>query len=227
MFFEGYHLGAWSPNSLFKLSGSPFLFVREDMCEKFPTDRLDRQIKAMLLYYSQSSPYREAWKKYVATYPNSKLLQPIENKGHTLHMSWTEVDLQGVSTEMENLPEGNYVFAILPGAKYGQWDPQRIELGAKVVEGEYSGRVQYFSYGNPEKAPSMVQAFKRLEVALVKDGAPAIETGQDPVAYLNSDDVVSKRFVGPIKYRTLPLKEGQEVPDTKADLGVFKVKSVA
>jgi hypothetical protein len=139
-------------------------------------------------------------------------------------MSWTETDLKGVSAEMEIIPEGQYVFALLPGAKYGQWDPQKIELGAKIVEGEYSHRVQYFSYGNPEKAPTMVQALKRLEIALVANGAPAIEAGEDPVTYLNNPEVVGKQFVGTIKHRTYEDKEG--IPVTKSDLSVFKTKPV-
>lgn len=139
-------------------------------------------------------------------------------------MSWNEVNLVGVSTEMETLPEGvPYTFALLAGAKYGQWDPNKIELGAKVVDGEYAGRVVYFSYGNPEKAPSMVQALKRLEIALVADEAPAIAEGEDPVTYLNNPEVVGKRFVAPLKHRSYE-KDGETV--TKADVSVFKVKSV-
>ena len=143
-------------------------------------------------------------------------------------MSWTETDLTGVSTEMETLPEGQpFTFALLPGAKYSQWNPNMIELGAKVVGGEYTGRVQYFSYGDPNTTPSMVQAFKRLEVALVADGAPPIDAQEDPVVYLNNPEVVGKKFVAPLKHRVLPLKEGQETPETKADLSIFKVKAVA
>jgi len=50
-------------------------------------------------------------------------------------MSWNEIDLQGVSADMELVPEGKYVFTLLPGAKYSQWNPNKIEVGAKVDEG--------------------------------------------------------------------------------------------
>ena len=139
-------------------------------------------------------------------------------------MSWETVDLTGVSTEMETLPENvPFTFQLLAGAKYGQWDPNKIELGAKVVSGEYAGRVVYFSYGNPEKSPSMIQALKRLEVALVKDGAPAIEADEDKVAYLNNPDVVGKHFIAPLKHRTYE-KDGENI--TKADVSVFKVRAI-
>ena len=140
-------------------------------------------------------------------------------------MSWTDVDLTGVSTEMETIPEGSYAFALLPGAKYNQWQPGKVEVGAKITEGDYAGRVCYFSYGDPDKVPSMVQAFKRLEVALVTDGAPAAEAGEDPVTYLNNPEVVGKRFLGPVRHRLLPAKD--DLPaQTKVDVAVFKVKAV-
>ena len=140
-------------------------------------------------------------------------------------MSWQETNLVGVSTELETLPENQpFTFALLAGAKLGQWDPNKIELGAKVVEGEYAGRVVYFSYGNPDKSPSMIQALKRLEQALVADGAPAIEAGEDPVAYLNNPEVVGKKFIAPLRHRTYD-KDGENV--TKADISVFKVKPIA
>lgn len=137
-------------------------------------------------------------------------------------MSWNEIDLQGVSTEMELIPEGKYVFALLAGAKYSQWNPNKIEVGAKIVEGDFSGRVVYFSYGDPEKVPAMVGAFKRLESALAKNTGVGIETGQDPVEYLNL--VANGQFIGEIKHRTYKNTEG--VDQTKADLAVFKVKAI-
>ena len=137
-------------------------------------------------------------------------------------MSWNEIDLAGVSADMELIPEGKYVFALLPGAKYSQWNPNKIEAGAKIVEGEFAGRVVYFSYGDPEKVPAMVGAFKRLEIALSKYTGTAIETGQDPVDFLNSTS--DARFISDIKHRTYTNNEGET--NTKAELAVFKVKPV-
>lgn len=136
--------------------------------------------------------------------------------------TWSELDLTGVSTEMELVPEGRYVFALLPGAKYSQWNPNKIEVGAKIVEGEFSSRVIYFSYGDPEKVPAMVGAFKRLQLALSKNTGVDIEAGQDPVEFLNA--ITGGKFISDIKHRTYTNNEGET--STKAELAVFKVKPV-
>lgn len=138
-------------------------------------------------------------------------------------MSWTEVDLSSISDEMERLPEGDYVFALLPGAKYNQWNPNKIEVGAKVAEGEYAGRVLYFSYGDPEKTPSMLGAMKRLERALSKSSGKEAEAGQNPIDYLNA--VAGAKFVGTVRHRTYTDNNGEE--QTKADMALFKIKAAA
>lgn len=140
-------------------------------------------------------------------------------------MSWTEVDLAGVSTEMERVPEGEYVMSLLTGAKFNKWQPNKIEVGAKIIEGEYAGRVQYFTYGDPEKTPSMLQAMKRLEQALAKSTGREIQPGEDILSYLNDPEVVGGKFVATIKHREYTDKEGQQ--QVKADVSLFKVKAVA
>lgn len=139
-------------------------------------------------------------------------------------MSWIEIDLEGVSAEMELVPEGAYVFTLLPGAKYSRFDAQKIEAAAKVAEGEFAGRVVYFTYGDPDKAPAMIGAFKKLEIALAKNTGVAITTGQDPVEYLNS--VAGGRFIAPIKHRSYKADPNDEESETKtkAEIAVFKVK---
>lgn len=140
-------------------------------------------------------------------------------------MSWQEVDLAGISTKMELLPEQNFVFSLLAGAKYNQWDNQKIEVGAKVTEGDFSGRVIYFSYPDPAKQAWSPKTLKMLEQALVADGAEPIETGEDPVTYLNKRDVVGKRFVAPIVHRMVERDDSD--PEPRADLRLFKVKPIA
>ena len=140
-------------------------------------------------------------------------------------MSWTETDLVGLSTDMELLPEGTYVFELLPGSKKGQWDPEKIEVGVKVVEGDYAGRVVYFSYNNPEKSPAMYGAFKRLEIALSKDTGVSIVEGQHPVDYLNDPTVIGGKFIAPLTHREYVNNEGET--QRKTNVGIFKVKAVA
>ena len=139
-------------------------------------------------------------------------------------MSWTEVDLANVSAEMELIPEGTYVFSLLPGAKTNQWNPNKIEVGAKIVDGEYAGRVTYLSYGDPDKVPAMIGAMKRLEIALAKNTGVAAEEGQGIVDYLNL--VAGGKFVAPVKHRLIPAKEEGEEPTPRAEIAVFKVKPV-
>jgi hypothetical protein len=138
-------------------------------------------------------------------------------------MSWQEIDLTGVSTDMEMVPEGMYVFSLLAGAKPGKFDPEKIELGAKIAEGEYAGRVVYFSYGNPDKVPAMIGAFKRLEIALARSTGVSIQEGEQPVSYLNNEQVVNGKFLGTVRHRVRPATEDREAQNL-TDMNVFKVK---
>lgn len=137
-------------------------------------------------------------------------------------MSWQELDLSGVSTDMELIPEGEFVFSLLNGAKYSQWNPNKIEAAAKVDEGEYKGRVTYFSYGDPEKVPAMAGALKRLERAIFKNTGAEIASGQDPVEFLN--DNAGAKFIGTVYHREFENKDGEK--QRKAEIKVFKVKPV-
>lgn len=141
--------------------------------------------------------------------------------------SWTDLDLVNVSTEMALVPEGKYVFELLPGAKYNQWDKNKIEVAAKVSEGEYTGRIVYFSYGDPVKVPAMAGAFKRLEKALTQFSGVAIEAGDDPTDYLNEQ--AGSKFIGFVRHRLVPPKpeDGADAkPTPKQDLNVFKISPV-
>lgn len=138
---------------------------------------------------------------------------------------WNDVDLSGVSSEMELIPEGKYVLSLLAGAKPNSWNANKIEVGAKISEGEYSGRVIYFSFGDPEKVPSMVQAMKRLEVALTASTGVAAAEGEDPISYLNNPEVVGGLFLAPIRHRIVPAND-ERPEQTKADISVFKIAPV-
>jgi hypothetical protein len=139
-------------------------------------------------------------------------------------MAWTEINLEGISTEMERLPEGNYVFELLPGAVYNKWDNQKIDVAGKVAEGEFAGRVSYFSYPDPAKQDWSPQAFKRLEIAIVRNGGEAIVDGEDPVTYLNKETSVGKKFIAKVTHREYTNKEGEK--EVKVDLKTFSVKAV-
>ena len=140
-------------------------------------------------------------------------------------MRGKEIDLQNESEEAERIPEAEYVFSILAGAKYGTFDKGKIEFGVKVAEGEFKGRVIYPSFPDPEKQPWSAQAFKKLERCLVKNGAPEITEGEDPVTYLNNPEVVGKLFLGPVQHRDYTKPDGEVKAIT--DIKLFKIKAVA
>ena len=140
-------------------------------------------------------------------------------------MSWTDVDLSGVSLDMDLIPEGNYVLTLLPGAREGKWNAKKIELGGKIAEGEYTGRVVYWSYGDPDGTPSMKGAMKRLTIALAKSTGVEIEPGQHPIEYLNNEDVVGGKFIAQVLVREIPATEEREASN-KNDIQIFKVKPV-
>ena len=137
-------------------------------------------------------------------------------------MSWVEVDLHGMADEMERIPEGEYVFALLAGARYGKFDQGKIELAGKIVDGEYAGRVIYFSYPDPAKQDWSPAALKRLESCLVKAGAPAAEEGQDPVSYLSQEDVVGAQFKALVFHRDYTDSNGEE--QKRTEIRLFKIK---
>lgn len=138
-------------------------------------------------------------------------------------MSWMEINVAGLSEEMEQIPEGNYVFSLLAGAKYNQWDKQKIDVAVKVDEGEFKGRVTYLSFPDPAKQSWSPQAMRKFTSVLEKDGASALAENQDPVEYLNQEDVVGHRFVAPLVQREYE-KDGEK--QTKTDIRPFKVRPV-
>ena len=131
--------------------------------------------------------------------------------------SWTTVNLADINPNLETVPVGDYTFS-LGGAKYGNSDPNRVEVNATIVtEGDFTGRKVFFSYPDPDKYDWSPKALKRLEVALGVDMLP----GQDPVEYLNS--VGGHRFAAPVRHgKTTP-----EYPTPKAEVDIFKVRPAA
>lgn len=132
--------------------------------------------------------------------------------------SWLEVDLTQIPTDNEVLPEGTYYdFELLAGAKPSRFDPDRIECAAKVVNGEFAGRIKYFSYPSPEKQPWVRGVFVRMTHALGTD----IEEGEHPVDYLNR--VAGAQFSAPVKHRQVDV-DGMET--TKDEVKIGNVRAV-
>ena len=138
--------------------------------------------------------------------------------------SWVEIDLAGISDEMETIPDGMYVFSLLAGAKPSKWDANKLEIPAKVAEGDFTNRVVYLSYPDPGKQAWSPAALKRLEKAVVADGAPSIEEGQKVLDYFNQPEVVGHKFIAPIETRNFEGQDGEQ--KSKTDIKLFKVRAL-
>lgn len=133
-------------------------------------------------------------------------------------MSWEDIDLTSVSTDNDLLPEGqDYVWELLPGAKFSRLDLERVEAAAKVASGEFSGRVKYFSYPDPKKQSWSAGVFVRMVQSL----KIPLEDGEGPVDYLNR--VAGNHFIAPVKHRQISY-EGAD--STKDEIKITNVKAV-
>lgn len=122
---------------------------------------------------------------------------------------------------MEPLPEQDFTWQILPGSKFNDFDPGKIDVPAAVVDGEFAGRRKFMSYPDPQKMDWSPRILKRLIESL---GVEMLEEeGSNPIAYLNR--VAGNRFGAPIKHRKYTSDAGVEV--TKDDINIFNVHAAA
>jgi len=130
-----------------------------------------------------------------------------------------EVDLTTVSTDNEVLPEGVYYdFELLPGAKPSRWDADRIECAAKVINGEFAGKVKYFSYPDPKKVGEWVRGvFIRLTHAVGIE----IQENEHPVDYLNR--IAGSKFSAPVKHRVV---DADGVDTTKDEIKIGNIRAI-
>lgn len=131
--------------------------------------------------------------------------------------SWLDVDLTTIPTDNEVLPENVYYkFELLPGAKASRFNPDRIECAAKVADGEFLGRVQYFSYPSPEEQPWVRGVFVRFTHAVGEE----IAQEEEPIDYLNR--VAGSIFEAPVKHRVVN-QDGMET--TKAEIKIGNIRA--
>lgn len=136
-------------------------------------------------------------------------------------MSWENVDLKGVSTDVALISEGPHVFELLPGAKSNEAGALLCQA-AVVDEGEFKGKRVLFNYPDPESINSKgnvnswsAVALKRLEVASGVD----IDAGESKVDYLNR--IAGTRFASAIKYNE------DSTGQKRMNLQILNVKAAA
>lgn len=132
-------------------------------------------------------------------------------------MTWGEIDLSTVPTDQDVLPEAVLNFAIV-SAKANRFDAEKVDVLAKVFDGEFKGRTTFFSYPDPAKQDWSPQLVARAAKSM---GIP-IEKGEGPVEYFNRAAGVGGKFTAPIKHRVV---EVDGLPVTKAEVNIMKVKS--
>lgn len=131
-------------------------------------------------------------------------------------MSWADIDLSTISTAITPVAENpdGYIFELLPGAKTSDYDPNKIEAQAAIVEGEFAGRKLYFSFPDPAKQEWSPRILRRFLESLGLDP----EAGETPVQALNRGAAL--RFKAPVKHR----KNTEEGAPPKVDLDIFHVR---
>jgi hypothetical protein len=138
-------------------------------------------------------------------------------------LSWQNIDLKNVSTEIKAIPDATYTLEINPGTKKNERDT--VLVSATVAQdGEFTGRKVYFSYPDPESVSAggkiyswSAVAFMRLVQALGVD----LNDGEEPEAYLNR--VAGSRFQAPVN--TTPATD--EYPQPRTNVKIFNVKPAA
>lgn len=134
-------------------------------------------------------------------------------------MGWTDVDLSGVNPNFELVPEGEYDYQIMPGAKVDDYGRLSIQLSI-ATPGDNSGRRVFLQFPDPssEKGGWVPKALKRLEqsVGIEQDK----EAGETVVALAQRWGENFAKFHAPLTHRSYQNNAGETV--TKEDVKVFK-----
>jgi hypothetical protein len=152
----------------------------------------------------------------------------------TTQTGWENVLLADVvpeTQEFSEVPAGEYVFNLNPGASYrtNKGGVQEIHAAATIASGDQQGRWVFFNYPDPTSTDKngkartwSAQALKKLELSLGLDANP----GEDSVAYLNRAATNGhSTFKAAVKARTYTDASGN--PKTAADFQLFSVAPAA
>lgn len=132
-------------------------------------------------------------------------------------MSWGEIDLSTTPSDNDILPEAILNF-VVTGARANKFDAEKVDVFAKVYDGEFKGRPTIFSYPDPAKQDWSAGVFVRLAKSM---GIP-IEKGEKPVEYITRAASAAGKFTAPVKHRKV---EYDGLEDTKGEVNIMKVKA--
>ncbi len=133
-------------------------------------------------------------------------------------MGWSDIDLSSLSTETKTLPEQKFTFEIV-SAKDNPWKEGKVDVTAKVAEGEFEGEITYFSYPEPddEKFAWVKGVLARMFGALGEKPEP----GEEIVPYFRR--MKGKQFVAPIVHRVVQYEGHDQI---KAEIKIGNVSKV-
>ena len=138
-------------------------------------------------------------------------------------MAWGDIDLSEVDNGDLVLPEDtNYNFALV-SAKVNNFDTEKVDVVAKVLDGPYDkkfvGKVVYFSYPDPHKYEWSTQ----LVAKLAKQMKIPFDKGENVITYFNRASKAGGSFMAPVKHRVV---EVDGLPETRSELNIFGVKRI-
>lgn len=132
-------------------------------------------------------------------------------------MSWGEIDLSTTPSDNEILPEAVFNF-VVTGGRVNKFDPEKVDVFAKVFDGDLKGRPTVFSYPDPAKMDWSAGVFVRL----AKSMGIAINKGETPVEYIGRAAAAAGKFTAPVNHRTVTY-DGLDT--VKSEVAIFKVKA--
>lgn len=133
-------------------------------------------------------------------------------------LSWGEIDLSVTPSDDEILPEVAALNFVVTGARANKFDSEKVDVFARVYDGEYKGRPTIFSYPDPVKQEWSPGVFARLAKSM---GIP-INKDETPVEYITRAAGQGGKFTAPVKHRKV---EYDGLETTKSEVAIMKVRS--
>lgn len=130
--------------------------------------------------------------------------------------TWEDLKLSDLPSEATMPQDTDFVFELLPGSKVSRFDASRLEVAARVAEGEFTGTILYGSYPDYTKYSWVLGVIRRTIKAL--GGDPDSEDSF--LEFLNKK--AGTKFVAKVTHRPI-----QDSEDVRVELKVGSIKAHA